>query len=136
MTVHQDTHNGSAKSAGRSHADGFAKQADDFAKDGFAKSVEAAEAALQEAGAGATSEGKAAITGMLASSREWMSWAQDAGQANMEAWQALLACRTPKAAMAIQSALFQEQFKLLAHSMRCTTMATWQTALKANDQRH
>ncbi len=122
MTLHQDTHNGSGKAAGRNQGDGFAK------------TVEAAEAALQEAGVGAAKESRAALSGMLAGSREWMSWAQEAGQANMKAWQALAACRSTQAAISIQSALFQEQFKLLADNTRRMTMATWKTALKANDE--
>jgi hypothetical protein len=121
MTIHHDTHNGSDKPAGRGSAAGMAKTA------------EAAEAALKGAAAEVASESKAALNGMMAGSHEWMTWCQDAGQANMKAWQALIACRTPKAAMSIQTALFQEQFKLLADNTRRMSMATWKTALKANE---
>jgi hypothetical protein len=121
MTIHHDTHSGSNKTADRGSADGMAK------------TVEAAEAALREAGVDVASESKAALNGMMAGSHEWMTWAQDAGQANMKAWQALIACRTPKAAISIQTALMQEQFKLLADNTHRMSMATWKTALKANE---
>jgi hypothetical protein len=123
MTLHQDTHNGSGKAAGRNQGDGSAR------------TIEAAEAALHEAAPGAASEGQAAVNEVLAGSRDWMGWAQKAGQANMKACQALLGCRSLPEVMSVQSGLFQEQFKLLADNTRRMTMATWQTALRTNEGR-
>jgi len=121
MALHQDAHNGSGKAARRSQVDGSAR------------TIEAAEAAIRQASLGATSEGQAAVNAVLAGSRDWMGWAQKAGQANMKACQALLGCRSLPEVMTIQSGLFQEQFKLLADNMRQVTMATWQTALRTSD---
>ena len=124
MTVHQDAQNGPAKTLRRARSEGLARATratDDALKDG---------AAMGEA---AFTEGQAALKGMQAGSKEWAGWAQDAYQANVRAWQALLGCRTAQAAMSIQTNLMQEQLKLLMDNGRRMTMTGWKTALKENE---
>jgi hypothetical protein len=120
MTTQQEIHNGAEKTIRQ-------------AQDGVAASVNAAETALKNASADVADQSKAALSGMLAGSREWLDWARDAYQANMRAWQALVACRTAQTTLSIQQTLMQEQFKLFAENSRRMSMATWKTALSANE---
>jgi hypothetical protein len=122
MTIHQGAHDGAEKNDGRGQPQYIAQ------------TVETAKTALHDAEAEFASTSKAVMNGMMAGSRGWTRWARDASQANLKAWQALLACRAAPAAMAIQAALWQEHVRLLAENGSSISIATWQAAVKPIDQ--
>jgi len=123
MSTHQDSQqdgqNGSAKAP---HRPQTASQLEGQIEQEAAEMVRAV-----------VDEGQAEIKEMQAVSREWMTWAQDAYQINVKAWQALLSCRTAQAALSIQGALLQEQLKLLAKNGQRMTASTWMTAFVPKD---
>jgi hypothetical protein len=87
----------------------------DNAKQAGAQAVRQGQAALHDGKAGpANAEGEG---------RRWMSWAMDAYQANLSAFQAMMASRSPAQIMAIQSDLVRDQMALLMDASRGMTAA-------------
>jgi cephalosporin hydroxylase len=111
MTVRSDHSKGAAQTQ-------FGPAPGDIAKSFDAASEEASKIALA-----ATGEGKVVIAEVQAGTEQWMTWAQKAFQVNLNAWQGLMACRSPQAAAQVQGRLIHEQTALLMDNSRRATVA-------------
>jgi len=86
--------------------------------DGRALPFTGEEAATQASGMGEAvmKDSQEALKEITAGSHEWMEWARKAYGANLKAFQALIGCRTVKAAAAIHANLIQDHVKLMMDS--------------------